>query len=200
MSQFEFIGTDVGMPLHEGSTKTNTGGYDIAAYGTDIWDNADEFHFAHVSYSGDFDIKVRLEMLTKADLYTKAGIMARESLDADSSHAYFLAFPDNSPRNRNNGGYEFQYREEKGSTSTAIYPSDYSSETPQFPVNFPDTWLRLKRQGNEFQAWYSAEGETWILYGAKVLPLQGTLYLGMAVTSHNIHEQVAASFRNLDLK
>ncbi|MGQ5391294.1 hypothetical protein ACT8ZS_10670 [Paenibacillus sp. M.A.Huq-84] len=61
-------------------------------------------------------------------------------------------FPDNSSRNKNNGGYELQFRESKGGASAAVYPSDYTSETPEFPVLFPDTWIRLKRSGNTFEA------------------------------------------------
>ena len=52
--------------------------------------------------------------LSKTHQYTKAGIMARADLSDDSPHVYFQVFPDNTPRNKNNGGCEFQYRVEKG--------------------------------------------------------------------------------------
>ncbi|KGE16526.1 hypothetical protein [Paenibacillus wynnii] len=89
--------------------------------------------------------------------------MARESLEADGAHAYFMVFPDNSPRNKNNGGYEFQFREVSSGDSAAIYPEDYTTEPPIFPVNYPNTWVRLQRDKDEFHAWYSTDGVEWII-------------------------------------
>lgn len=158
MSETKLIGQDIGEPEHRGSTVEVPGGYDIVAGGKDIWGKADQFHFAYTEARGDFEVTVRLEALSSADLYTKAGIMTRQSVEADSAHSFFQVFPDNSPRNKNNGGYEFQYRETAGGGSAAIYPDDYTTEPPSFPVQYPNTWLKLQRSGNTFHAFYSADG------------------------------------------
>lgn len=197
MKSIFVMNTDVGVPVRSGAVEQFSNGYRITAGGADIWGTSDEFHFAYMRQIGDFDLTVRLEALSSADLYTKAGIMARETLDADSPHAYFMVFTDNSSRNKNNGGYEFQYREVKGGDSQAIYPPDYTSVPPEFPVHYPQTWVRLERKGNQFQAWYSAEGRDWRLFTKKVLELDHSIFLGLAVTSHNENETVTAQFNDI---
>ncbi|NQX58617.1 hypothetical protein [Paenibacillus qinlingensis] len=197
MKQVEFTGSDIGSPALEGSTKQLVDGYEVQAGGADVWGLMDQFHFSHLVCEGDFDIKVQLVSLEAAHLYTKAGLMARESLDPDSAHAYFVVFPDNSPRNKNNGGYEFQYRSMKQGDSAAIYPDDYTSEPPLFPVNYPDTWLRLQRSGSDFHAWYSANGVEWVRFSSKVVALNNSLLVGLAVTSHDENKSTRAIFKNI---
>jgi regulation of enolase protein 1 (concanavalin A-like superfamily) len=199
MAEINLTGADIGSPSKQGATKEIVGGYEIVAGGADIWGSTDQFHFAYLKHTGDFDFTIRMESLSMADLYTKSGLMARESLDAGSEHIFLLVFPNNSPRNKNNGGYEFQYREATDGECVAIYPPDYTTEPPEFPVNFPYTWLRLKRSGDDFEALYSADGESWTLFAKHTLKLSPSLYLGFAVTSHNENETVTATFRDITL-
>lgn len=199
MNQVNFISEDIGNVDLKGSIEKVDTGYDVIAGGQDIWGTSDQFHFSYVTIHDDFDMAVRLESLSMADLYTKAGLMARKSLVADSEHVFFMVFPDNSSRNKNNGGYEFQYREKSGGDSLAIYPKDYSSEPAEFPINYPNTWLRLKRSGNVFYGFYSTDGETWILYSIHEMKIDRTVYLGLAVTSHNENNTVKASFRDITI-
>jgi len=184
-----FTGGDVGGPAIAGSTTAFTGGYELSAGGNDIWGTVDQFHFASQQHTGDFDIRTRVESLTRADLYTKAGLMARESLAAGARHVYALVFPSNEPRNNNVGGYEFQYRTALNGGSVAIYPP-----APQLLVNFPNTWLRLKRAGDEFIAYASGDGLNWSEFARHTLDLPDTLYFGFALTSHNAGVAATARF------
>src|SRR5450759_3899156 len=106
-----FKHSDVGNPAIKGTVKVSENGLDVTAGGADIWGVKDEFNFVYVERDGDFDMVSRIESLTAPHLYTKAGLMAREDLTAGCRHIYFQVFPDNSARNKNNGGYEFQYRQ-----------------------------------------------------------------------------------------
>lgn len=187
---------DVGAPKLQGSASKIDDGFAITAGGADIWGTRDEFHFVYAQYDGDFVISIRIESLTAADPYTKAGIMARASLDEAAAHAYFQVFPDNSARNNNNGGYEYQYRLADHAEMKAIYPAT-SSGTPPFPVNYPDTWLRLVRRGNIFTGYFSPDGDQWVEYAALEISLPQTLLLGMAVTSHNPDSLASAKFRDM---
>src|ERR1043165_6960348 len=70
-----------------GSIITNdlaNGSYTMEGGGNDIWDVADEFDYAHYTQSGNFDVKVRVESLEFTATWTKAGLMARETLNGDS--------------------------------------------------------------------------------------------------------------------
>jgi hypothetical protein len=175
-------------------------GVDIIAGGRDIWEKNDEGHFASVEHMGDFELTCRLESLTSADRYTKAGIMAREDAGANSRFVFFQVFPNNAARNKNNGGYEFQYRDVTGTDCHAVYPPDAPGEEAKFPVAFPDVWLRLAREGNAFTASASSDGVNWKEYTRYSLVLASSLQVGFAVTSHNEDATVTARFRDVALK
>lgn len=189
-----FKHTDIGNPAITGTVTVAEGGINITAGGADIWGVKDEFNFVYVERTGDFDFVTRIESLSAPHLYTKAGIMAREDLTAGCRHIYFQVFPNNNPRNKNNGGYEFQYRQQINGDMKAIYPVS-ASGTPEFPVDYPNTWIRLQRVKNEFTGYFSTDGKNWKVYTKYSLELPLKLYLGLAVTSHNTKEAASAGFR-----
>jgi hypothetical protein len=104
--------SDIGNVARRGIATVNTTEIKAKAAGADIWGKHDEFLFGYTKLKGDFDVAVRIAELSPAHKYTKAGIMARTDLSDSSQHVFYQVFPDNSPRNKNNGGSEFQYRSE----------------------------------------------------------------------------------------
>jgi len=192
----KFKYADLGSPALPGSSEISNEGISITAGGADVWGVKDEFGFSYFEQNGDFDLVARIESLTAPHLYTKAGLMGREQLSDNSRHIFFQVFPNNNPRNKNNGGYEFQYRKEQAGEMKAIYPAKFDG-TPEFPVNYPNTWIRLKRTGNEFTGYYSADGKTWKTFTTFSMELSKKVYLGLAVTSHNTKESATAVFRNI---
>jgi hypothetical protein len=191
-----FTNVDVGSPQIAGSATPVGSGWDVIAGGADIWENADQFHFVFREISGDFDIAVRVESFTPAHLYSKTGLMIRESLGAASAHVMFFVFSDDEPRNNNLGAYEMQFRPRPEDSCQAIYPAVRPPAPPEFPAAYPNSWLRVARRGNQFSAYASTDGETWKLYGEKVLTLASTLKVGPALTSHNPETAAKASFRD----
>ena len=166
------------------------------AGGADIWEKSDQFHFVHRNVAGDFDIAVRVEAFTPAHLYSKAGLMIRESLDPDSAHLMFLVFSDNSPRNNNLGAYEMQFRSVAGGSCQAVYPAVRPPAPPEFPAAYPNSWLRVQRRGDRFSAFASTDGKAWKVYGVQELKLARQIYVGPALTSHNPQVLAKACFRN----
>jgi hypothetical protein len=79
-----FSNLDIGAPQLSGSATPIEDGWDLVAGGADIWEKSDQFHFVHKEVTGDFDIAVRVASFTPAHLYSKAGLMIRENLNADS--------------------------------------------------------------------------------------------------------------------
>ena len=190
-----FKHSDIGNPAIAGTVKISGDGFDITGGGADIWGTKDEFNFVYTERTGDFDIVTRIESLSAPHLYTKAGLMAREDLTAGSRHIYFQVFPNNNPRNKNNGGYEFQYRQLKDGDMKAIYPIS-AEGTPEFPVSYPNTWIRLQRVKNDFTGYFSTDGTSWKIYTTYSLELPAKVYLGLAVTSHNKSDIASARFKN----
>lgn len=196
VSPKKFKYSDIGNPAVAGSSSTQDKGIAIKAGGADVWGVKDEFGFSWFEQTGDFDFAARIESLSAPHLYTKAGLMAREELTDNSRHIFFQVFPNNNARNKNNGGYEFQYRQAKGGEMKAVYPFKFDG-APLFPVNYPNTWIRLKRAGNDFTGYYSTDGKAWKTYTTYTMDLSEKVYLGLAVTSHNANESATAVFRNI---
>ncbi len=191
-----FSNLDIGAPQLGGSAKPVHAGWDIIAGGADIWGKSDQFHFVFKEITGDFDIAVRVESFMPANLYSKAGLMIRVTLDAGSPHLMFLVFSDNQPRNNNLGAYELQFRSVAGSNCQSIYPAVRPPAPPEFPAAYPNTWLRVERHGNHFSAFASTNGIIWKLYAEHDLALTSTVMVGPALTSHNPQLPAKATFRN----
>jgi hypothetical protein len=191
-----FFNLDVGKPELVGSARQVEAGWDIIAGGADIWEKSDQFHFVCKQVSGDFDIAVRVESFTPAHLYSKAGLMIRETLNADSPHLMFLVFASNAPRNNNLGAYEMQFRSVAGGDCQTIYPTVRPPAPPEFPAAYPNSWLRVERRNDRFSAFASTDGKTWKLYGVQTLALNRVVHVGPALTSHEPQVAATASFRN----
>ena len=155
--------------------------YDVTAGGADIQSTADEFHFTYRQVSGDFDVKVRVASLTRANDWTKAGLMVRQTLDANGVNAFIMATPDIK-------GYRFTYRPTAGGSTLALGTGI---------VSYPNTWVRLRREGGVVTGYRSTDGQNWLLVGSARLTLPQTVYFGMAVTSHNTTQMATAQFRDL---
>jgi hypothetical protein len=102
-----------------------------------------------------------------AGSWAKAGIMIRESLGAGSPHAYALLSAGH--------GYAFQRRAVAGGTSLNTAGA----------LNAAPGWVRLTRSGSLLTAYQSSDGTTWTAVGADSVPMASTVYVGIAVTSHN---------------
>jgi hypothetical protein len=191
-----FTNLDVGSPQLVGSVRPVEAGWDIIAGGADIWGKSDQFHFVFKEISGDFDIAVRVESFMPAHLYSKAGIMIRETLDASSPHMMFFVFYNNETRNHNLGAYEVQFRSVAGGDCQSIYPAVKPPAPPEFPAAYPNSWLRVERRGDRFMTYGSTNGMTWKLYAEHVLTLASTVKVGLALTSHNPKLPAKVMFRD----
>src|SRR5206468_12910210 len=89
-------------------------------------------------------------------------------------------------------GYALIIRSPTAGASAAVAPPG-----PNPQVDYPNTWLRLRRQGDEFTAYASTNGISWMRYATYALPLPSTVYFGMAVTSHDNTQTTTAKFGDL---
>jgi regulation of enolase protein 1 (concanavalin A-like superfamily) len=158
---------DIGSPAIAGSTSYSSGVYTVKAAGVDIWGSADQFRFVYQQITGDVDVVARVSSLTNINVWSKAGVMIRESLDANSRHAMALMSAGR--------GYSFQWRLDTG--GLAAYSSGGSGIAP--------AWVRLKRTGYQIQAYRSTDGGSWTSIGVQTIPMADTVYVGLAVTSHD---------------
>ena len=161
--------SDIGAVATSGSATYDSisGVFSVNASGADIWDSADEFHYIYQSFDGDGEIIARVQSLVNTNAWAKAGIMFRESLDADSKNTSFVVSVSN--------GLSFQRRTSTGGTTESSKGADHSA-----PV-----WVKMIRSGNEFTASYSEDGSSWTDLSAETINMSSTLYVGLCVTSHS---------------
>ena len=168
---FEVIGfeaQDIGNPAIAGALTPVTGGYDYSGGGTNLGGTSDQFAFAYAERTGDFDFQIRVQNLSLSDLWAKAGLMARETLTANSRYAAAIATPSLA-------GAFFQSRATTGGATAT---------TGSFPANYPNMHLRLKRTGPVFTGYASWDGQLWTQLGTVTLPgAPNTIFIGMALVS-----------------
>ncbi len=140
----------------------------IEGSGADIWGNSDEFRFVYQAMTGDCAVTARVVSQQNTSGWAKAGVMIRQSLDANS--AYTLNFV--SPSN----GVAFQRRATAGGAAGGV-SENAGVAAPQ--------WVRLLRSGNTFSAYHSADGVSWTLQNTTTVTMTGTVYAGLAVCSNN---------------
>ncbi|NGO39706.1 hypothetical protein G4L39_09915 [Limisphaera ngatamarikiensis] len=181
---YEFVPQDVGNPALAGDTVSVPGGVDVRGSGSGIGGTSDQFHFGWEEREGDFDLEVRVAGLTVPDPYVRAGLMARESL---ASNARFAAAFASSVQL----GCFFQARSATGGVATVTAPRG------GFPVNYPYTWLRLRRAGGVLTGYASLDGQVWTQLGSVTLSgLSNRLYVGFAVGSDTTNGVAYARFRD----
>jgi hypothetical protein len=185
-----------GYPVTFGSfVESPAGTYTMTARGTDIWDvddlrrpslHHDEFRYAYWQVSGDYAITAKVESITNTNAYAKAGVMIRDSADANSVNVMICITPSSA------GGVRFQHRAIAGGTSTTDV--NYTN------INAP-YWVALKRQGNSFTALYSSAGslESFTPLGSISLTMSDPVCIGLSLTSHNTAATCTSVFSDVHL-
>jgi regulation of enolase protein 1 (concanavalin A-like superfamily) len=177
----DYAPADIGNPAQPGSSSPAGNGLHVVAGGTDIGGVSDQFHFDYQTRTGNFDLQVRVQSLGNTDLLAEAGLMARETLDANSRFAATLATPSLN-------GCSFVYRSTTAGAATSA---------GSFPANYPNTWLRLKRSANTFTSYASYDGQTWRQLGSVSIAMPTTIYFGFAAASHSANQTTTVEFRDL---
>ncbi len=162
-----------------GSAVSVPGGFDITARGTGLDDWADRLHFSYQERTGDFDVRVRVAAVELTDVWASAGLMARQFRSTNGPMAGVFATPSIS-------GVFFASR---GATNPL-------SLSPSLPVNYPFTWLRLRRRGEVFTGFSSYDGEAWRMLRSVTNPMPALIYVGLSVSSQQTNRPSLARFRD----
>jgi len=178
-----------GYPAVTGSfVEAPVGTYTMTATGEDIWNAADEFHFAFKMLAGAGSIQAQVLSVDNTDPWAKAGVMIRETLDPGSKFAAVYITPGN--------GCRFQARINTAMDAT----SDTSvASAEQMAITAP-YWIKLERDiGGNCRCYYSANGSTWMpmTWNPQYITMGANVYIGLALTSHNNAQTGQAVFSNV---
>ncbi len=178
----EFVSQDVGTT--GGSIeRIDAASWNLKGGGTDIGGTADQFQYGWEQRTGNFDVQVRVAAEQVSDPFVHAGLMARASLAANAAFAGVFAA---SPQ----VGSFLESRATTGATAATFAP------VGGFPVNPPQTWLRLKRAGTTFTGYGSFDGQTWVQLGTTTVTLPSTFYFGLVLSGGTATQLSAAQFRD----
>jgi hypothetical protein len=172
---------DIGAVAIPGDASYSDGVYTVQGDGSDVANPADAFHFFYQGmFSGNGEIVARVLSVQNTDPGAKAGIMIRETLDANARHAFMSLTP---------SGALFRAR-----SNVQITYADASIRAPY--------WVRLVRGGsrhNEITAYESVDGITWVQLAPPVVmsDLATDVYIGLAVTSHTEGQLNTSMFDNV---
>ncbi len=180
-----------GRPESVGSfVESPAGTYTMTAAGADIWNLADEFHYAYRMLTGVGSITAKVESVDNTDLWAKAGVMIRETLEPGSKFAAVYITPGN--------GCRFQARTDTGIAAT----SDSSVATTEQTAITAPYWVKLERDvAGNFRASYSSNGSTWrqMSWNPQNISMDSNIYIGLALTSHNTGAVCQAGFSNVTI-
>jgi regulation of enolase protein 1 (concanavalin A-like superfamily) len=159
--------------------ETGTDAFRISAAGTDIGGAADQCRFAYKTLTGNGSITAKVESLAMTNGAAKAGVMIRQTLDADSKNAAMVVTPSSG-----------------AAASCRMYTGDITIQVNAGGITAP-YWVRLTRTGDVFKAEHSANGATWTVLAEQYISMLTTLYVGLCVTSHDATTPTVAEFSNV---
>ena len=172
-------GADIGAVGTAGSDAYAGGICTISGAGADIGGTSDAFHFAADSADGDATVSAQVLSQSNTNSAAKAGVMIRDGSAANAAYAAVLRTPSD--------GILFQWRSTTGG----------SAAWAAVPTPLTCAWVKLVRSGNDFSAFYSIDGLTWIQIGStQTILLSSSVEVGLAVTSHNASALSTATFAN----
>jgi regulation of enolase protein 1 (concanavalin A-like superfamily) len=173
---------DVGAVGQTGSaTFLANGTFTINGSGDNIFDTADGFNFVYQQQSGDFEVTARVTAIENTNAYAKAGVMIRESLNANSTFADTVLTP----------GAGIQFDARTSTAARAIHPANFSGTAP--------FWVRITRSGNLFTSAASSDGNNWITLGSVTIPMAQSVYLGLCVCARDNSQLNTSSFDNVSV-
>lgn len=174
---------DVGSPAKAGSVEFDADAktYKVAGGGTNMWANADAFHFVWKKMSGDVSLAADVAFPAPGgDPHRKAVLILRQTLDADSPYVDAALHGD--------GLTSLQYRETKGGATAEAKAN----------VKGPKR-LRIEKRGQDVSLWVG-DAEPLKPSGATIrLKLDEPFYVGLGVCAHNNAAIETAVFSNVEL-
>jgi hypothetical protein len=153
------------------------GTFFLTGCGRNIAQYSDNFYFVHRAASNSVLFTARLSQARGESPYTMCGIMIRGSEKNDAPSVFV------------------------GASSTLLYCVERPSLGRSCPMHSgprpdaPSLYLSLERNGNNFSAAFSTNGQSWEpFWGVRVISMQSEGLLGFAICSGKSNARVTANF------
>ena len=183
IGMFEAHG-DVGDNPRPGSATYDaaTGEYRVTGGGANMWGPKDAFHFVWKRATGNFVITADVHFVGKGvEDHRKAVLAVRQSLDANAPYADVALHGD--------GLTALQFRPIPGAATSEVRSS----------VNAP-VRIRMERRGAQFLMSVGAPGEPLVAAIPATVSIDGPVYVGLGVCSHDAQVLETAVFSNVSIQ
>jgi hypothetical protein len=175
---------DIGSVGLAGNASYANSAFTVNGAGADIWGTADSMRFVYRSLTGDGEIIARVVSLQNTDPWAKAGVMIRDTLNANAKHLSMLVTPSN--------GVNLTRRTSTGGNTGPVAAGAAGPKAPY--------WVRVVRRGSTFRGYSSNDGVNWVLHGSATISMNSTVRVGLAVTSHTRTALARAVFDKVTVK
>jgi len=176
--------TDIGDTPRKGTVVFDPGSktYRVTGGGANMWSTVDAFQFSWKQVAGDFVITADVKFEGKGAVdHRKAVLIARQSLDPNAAYADVALHGD--------GLTALQFRPVARAETSEV----------RSVVNGP-VRLRLERRGAQFYMSVGKPGEKLIESEPTTVVMEGPIYLGIGVCSHDANVLETAVFSNVSVE
>ncbi|MEI7851654.1 MAG: Ig-like domain-containing protein, partial [Kiritimatiellales bacterium] len=176
---------DIGVANHlSGNSFYSNGVYTVTGPGTINLKDSDSFNYCYQPASGNCTIQARVTSIgdTNTSSSARAGVMIRETLATNSTHASMLFMP-----TTNGGG--FYTRTLTGGNNN----NQKVTGAPALPY-----WVKVTRSTNNFSGFVSADGTNWTQVGTtKTINMTSNVYIGLINSSSQDSVPCKTRFTNV---
>ena len=132
----------------------------------DISGLKDSFNFFYTRISDHDGLEVRIDHIKNTSVWSKAGLMLRESLEPDAKYLFLFATPSIN-------GVVIQSRDSKGNGTKCELVSNIN----------PPIWLKVKRRGEKINLYCGKDKEKWSFTRTVPFNFTSESYMGLALCS-----------------
>jgi hypothetical protein len=163
----------------------------VGGGGLDIQATTEQFRYVYKSVAGDFDARVRVQSITGSNRFesvAKAILSARATTDGNAMCVDAFV----TPPYPSDTSYGSTARTTAGGATSSNFVA-----VPYVPfavrATFP-AWLRVKRAGDNFTTYGSANGTDWTQIGSIIVGMGPSALVGLGVNSHRNGQIATATF------
>jgi regulation of enolase protein 1 (concanavalin A-like superfamily) len=174
---------DVGSPAIKGSAEFSNGQYRITGSGANIWGKKDQFQYVWREMAGDFTVTATIQFAGQGVEHRKAGIMVRQSPDADATYADVVIHGSGMPA--------LQWRSKPGE----------DTNTFDLPFDGPGTFkVKLVRTGVKIYMYIGKEGAELVKIANTEVSFRNPVLVGLAVCAHQADASATVVFSDVSVE
>ena len=178
---------DIGSSRTVGVSGYRNGVFGLESGSFDIWGTSDGLRYVYQSLTGDGELVAHIKDMNKPLEWSKAGLMFRETLNADSKYFFLAKTPYNSlaPQLR---------------TSTGGGAEHNPSGIQNLHIYNLYNWFKMTRKGNVFESFCSRDGVNWVLMASTTIAMNQSIYVGFAAGAGSNEVNTKIQFDQVTIK